>query len=378
MMKASSYEYLFDLGGRAVTELIAGTTTTNRTESYAGGRHLAVQNVSLGSTWFIHTDWLGTERVRTSLTGGQSETCVSLSYGDNLTCTGADVSPLHFTGKMHDNETGLDDFPARYYSSAQGRWYSPDWASAQVPVPYANLGNPQTLNLYDYVGSDPTNHADADGHATNEQSNSQKGACADPGSAACGAQKAQANTGQADAKTAQNIGAQIASYSTISEPISFGTGNGDQSSTQGSSDHWVNPTGGAVRGCDAGGCGEFGAPRNEGLGATHGGTDYVATPGQDVVAVHDGNVTGTGYAYQGDSRLQIVKIQTPNGYTASEMYVKPASEIKNGTHVSAGQVIGTAQDIRVRTGPKVTPHVHVQIRDSAGQRVNPETLIPAP
>ena len=67
---------------------------------------------------------------------------------------------------MRDTETGLDEFPARYYSSTQGRWYSPDWASAQVPVPYAVLSNPQTLNLYDYVGSDPTNHADADGHAT--------------------------------------------------------------------------------------------------------------------------------------------------------------------------------------------------------------------
>jgi RHS repeat-associated protein len=72
---------------------------------------------------------------------------------------------MHFTGKQRDTETGLDDFGARYYSSLQGRWYSPDWASAQVPVPYADLSNPQTLNLYDYVGGDPTNHADADGHA---------------------------------------------------------------------------------------------------------------------------------------------------------------------------------------------------------------------
>jgi hypothetical protein len=41
-----------------------------------------------------------------------------------------------------------------------------------VPVPYADLHNPQTLNLYDYVGSDPTNHADADGHRDYAQSNS--------------------------------------------------------------------------------------------------------------------------------------------------------------------------------------------------------------
>ncbi len=120
--------------------------------------------MGLGTSYFIHSDWLGTERARSNTAGTVTETCTSLPYGDDLVCAGTDVSPLHFTGKMRDAETGLDDFPARYYSSGQGRWYSPDWASAQVPVPYADLHNPQSLNLYDYVGSDPTNHADADGH----------------------------------------------------------------------------------------------------------------------------------------------------------------------------------------------------------------------
>ncbi len=185
---ATSYEYLFDLGGRAVTELVAGTATTNRTEAYAGGRHLATQNVALGTTYFIHGDWLGTERARTNLSNTVVETCTSLPYGDNLSCTGSDVSPLHFTGKMRDAETGLDEFPARYYSSTQGRWYSPDWASAQVPVPYADLHNPQTLNLYDYVGSDPSNHADADGHRDYAQSNSGN-PCYNTASAECAAAK---------------------------------------------------------------------------------------------------------------------------------------------------------------------------------------------
>jgi len=71
---------------------------------------------------------------------------------------------MHHTGKHRDTETNLDDFPARYYSSVQGRWLSPDWDDKPVAVPYAILGNPQTLNLYSYVGGDPTNHADPDGH----------------------------------------------------------------------------------------------------------------------------------------------------------------------------------------------------------------------
>jgi hypothetical protein len=40
----------------------------------------------------------------------------------------------------------------------------PDWSARPVAVPYAVLGNPQTLNLYSYVGNNPVSHADADGH----------------------------------------------------------------------------------------------------------------------------------------------------------------------------------------------------------------------
>jgi len=107
---------------------------------------------------------LGTERMRTDVNGAVYETCTSWIYGDVLSCNGGDPSPLHFTGKQRDPETNLDEFPARYYSSTQGRWLSPDWSVTPDPVPYAKLGDPQTLNLYAYVGGDPTNHADPDGH----------------------------------------------------------------------------------------------------------------------------------------------------------------------------------------------------------------------
>jgi RHS repeat-associated protein len=52
-----------------------------------------------------------------------------------------------FTGKERDSETGNDDFGARYYSSQFGRWTSPDWSGAPSTVPYAELVNPQSLNL---------------------------------------------------------------------------------------------------------------------------------------------------------------------------------------------------------------------------------------
>ena len=41
---------------------------------------------------------------------------------------------------------------------------SPDWASKPEAVPYSSLGDPQSLNLYSYVGNNPLSKADADGH----------------------------------------------------------------------------------------------------------------------------------------------------------------------------------------------------------------------
>ena len=67
-------------------------------------------------------------------------------------------------GKERDTETGNDDFGARYYTSRFGRWLSADWSNVPVAVPYANLTNPQTLNLYSMVSDDPESFADLDGH----------------------------------------------------------------------------------------------------------------------------------------------------------------------------------------------------------------------
>ena len=71
-----------------------------------------------------------------------------------------------YGGHEHDSETGLDFYGARYYGNTLGRFITPDWAAAPVPVPYANLRDPQSLNLYSYVRNVPTWRTDADGHET--------------------------------------------------------------------------------------------------------------------------------------------------------------------------------------------------------------------
>jgi len=70
-----------------------------------------------------------------------------------------------FTGKERDTETDLDYFGARYYAHSFMRFMTPDWSATPVPIPYAQMGIPQTLNLYSYVENNPITSTDPDGHA---------------------------------------------------------------------------------------------------------------------------------------------------------------------------------------------------------------------
>ncbi|MGD0446624.1 MAG: RHS repeat-associated core domain-containing protein, partial [Edaphobacter sp.] len=53
------------------------------------------------------------------------------------------------------------------WTHEMGRFMSPDWSAQAEPVPYAKLGNPQSLNLYSYVLNNPLSNVDPDGHDCN-------------------------------------------------------------------------------------------------------------------------------------------------------------------------------------------------------------------
>jgi RHS repeat-associated protein len=130
-------------------------------------------------TQYLTYDHLGSTRLITNATGVArcydylpfGEELVAGVDGRNASCyetgtetLGQDVESTKFTGKERDAETGLDYFGARYFSGAQGRWTSPDWSAVPQPIPYADLTNPQTLNLYSYVRNNPLSQSDQDGH----------------------------------------------------------------------------------------------------------------------------------------------------------------------------------------------------------------------
>jgi len=164
---AVTASYVLGLGGEQVSE-VNGSGVWVHSNVFVGGRLMATYAGS-GDTakqgYHYHlTDWLGTQRMQTSASGNEEERCYSYPFGDGLNCTGADATEHHFTSKERDTESGLDYFGARYLSSNLGRFMTPDWAASPTTVPYASFGDPQSLNLYAYVGNNPNTGIDLDGH----------------------------------------------------------------------------------------------------------------------------------------------------------------------------------------------------------------------
>jgi RHS repeat-associated protein len=165
--KTDGTRYIVGLGGEIIDALQG--TSWQRTEVYAGGWHLAT--VSSAGVTFDHGDWIGTERARTSAIGELCQETSSEPFGDGAqsgTPSGAAAcspTPDFLTGKPRDSESNLDDFGARYFNSRYGQWMSPDWSGSPEAVPYASLGDPQSLNLYAYAGNDPVDGEDPDGHS---------------------------------------------------------------------------------------------------------------------------------------------------------------------------------------------------------------------
>jgi len=109
-----------------------------------------------------------------------------------------------------------------------------------------------------------------------------------------------------------------------------------------------------IRGADAQGEGHFGASRGNRL---HVGADFVAEVGSPVRAPISGVVNRVGYCYSDDLTYRLVEIVNED-YVCRVLYVLPA--IAEGTQVDAGDVIGTAQDLRPRYRG-ITPHVHCDL-----------------
>lgn len=130
---------------------------------FFGGKRIARRD-SVNNVQYYFADHLGSARVVTNTSGSILDNSDFYPFGGERIITSSSGNHYKFTSKERDPESGLDDFDARYYSSQLGRFMSADWSAIPDPIPYANLTNPQTLNLYAMVRDNPETFVDLDGH----------------------------------------------------------------------------------------------------------------------------------------------------------------------------------------------------------------------
>jgi RHS repeat-associated protein len=162
--------YYYDGDGRRVKKIDAAGTTLF---VYNAAGQLIAEYATGGATGsgtsYLMQDHLGSTRVVTDATGAVKARRDYLPFGEEIAAnmgvrssvagySTSDGTRQKFTGQERDTESGLDYFRARYFSSAQGRFTSPDPLHSS-----ASLIDPQSWNRYIYVGNRPLIYTDPSG-----------------------------------------------------------------------------------------------------------------------------------------------------------------------------------------------------------------------
>jgi RHS repeat-associated protein len=159
-------DYIYDLRGNVISEL--NSSTWLNVYLRLNGQLFAQYTLGAPRTQFIHIDHLGSTRLVTSFVPGTPpsysvyDSMDYLPFGEQI--AGNTASTHKFTGKERDSESGLDNFGARYNSSAMGRFMSPDPGNISAIL---NQDDPQSWNAYAYVRNNPVNLTDEDGQNYN-------------------------------------------------------------------------------------------------------------------------------------------------------------------------------------------------------------------
>lgn len=106
-------------------------------------------------------DGLGSVVATTDQTGTVQHRYTYDPYGLELNPASTDTNPWRYASGYHDKTTGLTKFGTRYQDPNLMRWTQTDPIAGQP-------SQPMTLNPYNYVGCNPTNHTDKSGRWLDE------------------------------------------------------------------------------------------------------------------------------------------------------------------------------------------------------------------
>jgi RHS repeat-associated protein len=145
-----------------------GTGAITRDYIFFNGKRIGFTSLTSGNTHYYYDDHLGSSSVISDASGSSIEWEADyFPFGGKHVLNNFLDTFFLFTGWEFDYETGYYYAGARHQSPTLGRFMSPDGSAKPVAVPYADLLDPQTLNLYSYVRNNPLSNIDPDGHKIN-------------------------------------------------------------------------------------------------------------------------------------------------------------------------------------------------------------------
>ena len=156
--------YGFSLFGRRSTTWPDSGTVVSRDQYYNDAGPMSFWTVADQRYHFEHQDWLGTERLITNTSGTDDTAFQSFPFGELSQPSGPNYNLNHFALLDQDLlNVGTQPFAllhahSREYSTASGRWTSPDPFDGSY-----DASDPQSNNRYSYVGNNPLGLNDPSG-----------------------------------------------------------------------------------------------------------------------------------------------------------------------------------------------------------------------
>lgn len=154
-------EVVFNAQGKSISLWGGGGVQMAESHIYADNQQIAFR-AGDDQTYFIHRNWVGTDRVHTDPNGNGAAGWSSLAFGD-----GGVMSPSggyatndfdHFGDMDLNGESNTYQAQFRQYNTIAGRWMSPDpYAGSYQP------NDPQSLNRYSYAMNLPLSMMDPSG-----------------------------------------------------------------------------------------------------------------------------------------------------------------------------------------------------------------------
>lgn len=164
--------FVYGIGGQLIAEYDGSSGNLKKEYMAGGGSMITIEPTAANSngTQYTTSDNLGSPRVVTNSSGSVVGRHDYMPFGEELGAgvggrttgmgfsNGGDNNRKKFTGYERDTETSLDFAQARYDSSTQGRFTSPDPLMSSGKV-----ADPQSWNRYSYCFNNPVALTDPSG-----------------------------------------------------------------------------------------------------------------------------------------------------------------------------------------------------------------------